>query len=326
MVVVAAGSLIVDHGRMVRSVARAAVVGNRRITGLSPAVIDELVAEVGPVWQEWHQAVLAARPRRRAVGAGAKYKLVFVDRLPATLIHLRYGVTHDVLGCWLGVSRSTITRAIAEIRPLLAARGRTVEPGIRLCTLAEVIEYLGANGQTAIIDATEVRVLRPAAKQPDCNVFVSGKNKQNAIEAMVVTHADGHLLFCGQAEPGTCADITQARRSRLVELLAAGPPVQILADVGYQGLGAETAGQVVTPPYRKFRKNAPAWYEELHAAQCHTHSVGRIRVEHSIAHLKNWRSLARHHGRREHLADMARAAAALLSLQQATPHPAERQA
>ncbi|MEU9025648.1 transposase family protein [Actinomadura sp. NPDC048394] len=98
---------------------------------------------------------------------------------------------------------------------------------------------MGAGGQTAIIDATGVRVRRPAAKQPDRNAFVSGKNKQNAIKAMVITDADGHLLLCGQAEPGSCADITQARKSGLVELLAAGPPVQIPADAGYQGLGAD---------------------------------------------------------------------------------------
>ncbi|WP_433236392.1 transposase family protein [Actinomadura nitritigenes] len=116
-----------------------------------------------------------------------------------------------------------------------------VEPGIRLLALAEVTEYLGASGQTAIIDAAEVWVRRPAAKRPERNVFVSGENKQNAIKATVVTDADGRLLFCGQAEPGSCADIPQARRSGLVELLAVGPPVQILADVGYQALGAETA-------------------------------------------------------------------------------------
>jgi hypothetical protein len=33
-----------------------------------------------------------------AAGAGAKHKLVFVDRLPATLVHLRHAATHDVLG------------------------------------------------------------------------------------------------------------------------------------------------------------------------------------------------------------------------------------
>ncbi|MGC5236815.1 helix-turn-helix domain-containing protein [Streptomyces albogriseolus] len=50
------------------------------------------------------------------MGAGAKHRSVFVDRLPATLVHLRHATTHDVLACWFGVDRSTITRAIAEVR------------------------------------------------------------------------------------------------------------------------------------------------------------------------------------------------------------------
>ncbi|WP_420903176.1 helix-turn-helix domain-containing protein [Streptomyces antimycoticus] len=86
----------------------------------------DLVAEIGALWHERHQARLASRPRKRAVGAGAKHQLVFVDRLLAALVHLRHGTTHDVLACWFGVDRSTITRAIGEVRPLLAERGCTI--------------------------------------------------------------------------------------------------------------------------------------------------------------------------------------------------------
>ncbi|WAU78566.1 transposase family protein (plasmid) [Streptomyces sp. Qhu-G9] len=57
---------------------------------------------------------------------------MFVDRLLATLVHLRHGATHDVLACWFGVDRSTITRAVNEVRPLLAERGCTVSPDMRL--------------------------------------------------------------------------------------------------------------------------------------------------------------------------------------------------
>ncbi len=110
---------------------RAAAVADRRVTGLSPQVLAELVAELGPRWQARRDARLADRPRRRAIGAGARYRLVFVDRLLATLVHLRHGVTHDVLACWFGVSRSTITRAIGEVRPLLAERGCTVAGNVR---------------------------------------------------------------------------------------------------------------------------------------------------------------------------------------------------
>ncbi|WP_228044769.1 helix-turn-helix domain-containing protein [Streptomyces ferrugineus] len=137
-----------------------------RITGLASNVIGELIGEVGPLWHEQHQARLTARSRQRAVGAGAKHGLVFVDRLLATLVSLRHGTTHDVLACWFGVDRSTITRAIGEVRPLLAQRGCTVAPGIRLRTLVEVVEHLGADGRTGIIDGTEIRVRRPAAARP----------------------------------------------------------------------------------------------------------------------------------------------------------------
>ncbi|WP_354598663.1 transposase family protein [Streptomyces sp. JL1001] len=253
--------------RVVGNRARAAIIRSQRITGLTPGVIAELVAEVGPLCHERHQRALAARPRRRAVGAGAKHKLVFVDRLLATLVHLRHGATHDVLACWFGVDRSTITRATGEVRPLLAERGCTIAPGRRRRTLAEVIDHLGADGHTGIIDGTEVRVRRPAAGRKDREKFISGKNKQNAVKSMVVTDAEGRLLYCSPAEPASVADITHARKLGLVKLLADGPAVEILADAGYQGLGAQTGGRVVTPPHRKFKKNPPAWYEEMHERQ-----------------------------------------------------------
>ncbi|MDG9687853.1 transposase [Streptomyces sp. DH18] len=277
------------------------------------------------MWHERHQAKLTSRPRERAVGAGAKHRVVFVDRLLAMLVHLRHGVTHDVLACWFGVDRSTITRAIGEIRPLLAERGCTISPGVRLRTLAEVIDHLGASGQTGIIDGTEIRVRRPAAGRKDRDTFISGKNKQNAVKTMVLTDQNGRVLFSSPARPGSCADITHARQSGLVKLLADGPVVEILADAGYQGLGAQTGGRVVTPPHRKFKKDAPDWYEEMHERQRKAHSSRRIRVEHGIAHLKNWRALARHLGRREHISDTVRAVAGLLSHQQAADLDPRRQ-
>jgi hypothetical protein len=245
-----------------------------------------------------------------------KHKFVFVERLLATLVSLRHGTTHDVLACWFGVDRPTITRAIGEVRPLLAQRGCTIAPGIRLCTLAEVIEHLGADGQTGIIDGTEIRLRRPAAGRKDRDKFVSGKTKQNAVKSMVFTDAEGRVLFCSPVRPGSCADITQARQLGLSQLLADGPFLEILADAGYQVMGAQTGGRIVTPPHRKFMKNAPAWYEERHEQQRKAHSLRRIPVEHGIAHLKNWRALARHLGRPEHMSDIVRAVAGLLSHQQ----------
>jgi hypothetical protein len=95
-----------EQGRDVSStLPRAAAVADRRVTGLSREVLAELVAELGPRWQ----ARLADRLRRRSVGAGARQRLVFLDRLLATLVHLRHGVIHDVLAGW----SSTTTCCVA---------------------------------------------------------------------------------------------------------------------------------------------------------------------------------------------------------------------
>ncbi|WP_285510002.1 transposase family protein [Actinokineospora sp. NBRC 105648] len=140
---------------------------------------------------------------------------MFIDRLLATLVHLRHGVTHDVLAAWFGVDRSTITRAVNEIRPILAERGCRVADGGRLRTSGEVIDHLGATSSAAILDATEVRVRRPEANTVDRDRFVSGKSRQNAIKTMIVTDLEGRMLFCGATAPGSVADITQARGSGL---------------------------------------------------------------------------------------------------------------
>ncbi|MFJ6251678.1 MULTISPECIES: transposase family protein [unclassified Streptomyces] len=105
------------------TVTRAAIVSSRRITGLSADVIAEHAANLGLLWHEYHQAKLVSRPRQRAVGAGAKHRLVFVDRLLATLVRLRHAATHDVLACWFEVDRSTITRAVGEVRPCSPSGG-----------------------------------------------------------------------------------------------------------------------------------------------------------------------------------------------------------
>jgi hypothetical protein len=182
---------------------------------------------------------------------------VFIDRLLATLVHLRHGVTHDVLACWFRVSRSTITRAVSEVRPLLAERGCTVAGGIRLRTLADVVAHLGAREQVGLLDATEVRVRRPAAGRVGRQRFVSGKARADTVKALVITDAAGRLLFCGQPRPGAIHDLTQVRQAGLVELLALIPGVTLLADAGYQGLSTQTAGAVLTPRPARRRNQLP---------------------------------------------------------------------
>jgi hypothetical protein len=81
-----------------------------RITGLLPDVIAELVIACGSLRHARHQARSAPRPRKQAIDAGPKHRLVFVDRLLAVLIH-RHGATQDVrVGAVVGPDPETQTR------------------------------------------------------------------------------------------------------------------------------------------------------------------------------------------------------------------------
>ncbi len=79
--------------------------------------------------------------------AGVRHRLVFVERLVATLMHLQHGLLHAALGLLFGVDRSTITRATGEIRGLLAERWGCAVPG------------------RPDLNATEVQIFRPPASR-----------------------------------------------------------------------------------------------------------------------------------------------------------------
>ncbi|MCX4633379.1 transposase family protein [Streptomyces sp. NBC_01443] len=95
------------------------------------------------------------RSRLRAAGAGPNHQLVFTDRVIATLVVLRLQLPHGALALLYGVDRSTITRAVHEVRPLLAARGFAV-PGqgdVLFRTLADVFAYAAAED---VVNAADI--------------------------------------------------------------------------------------------------------------------------------------------------------------------------
>ncbi|MEE1838809.1 transposase family protein [Streptomyces sp. NPDC088190] len=112
----------------------------------------------------------------RAAGAGTNHQLVFTVRIIITLAVLRLQLPHAALAVLYGVDRSTITRAVHEIRPLPAARGFAV-PGhlvLRLRTLEDVFAYAAAEGMELRLDSTGDRGRHPGANRPGRRAFVSG--------------------------------------------------------------------------------------------------------------------------------------------------------
>lgn len=284
-------------------------------TGISRNHLGLLLAELQPAWQAAREGRLHARrgrARRRAAGAGRTARLLLRDRVVITLVHLRLAIPHAALAVAFGVDRATITRAIGQVRPLLAARGCATPSGARLRTLADVFAYAAAEGIRLRIDGTEIRVRRPRAGRPGRKAFVSGKLRQNTIKTAVASDADGTTLWCGATRPGRMHDITALRTEGIDALLEAYPQVQVIVDSGYQGLARDHPDQVTAPPLKP-RPDAPLarhleWKDELKEQ-----SSQRIPVEHAIAEAKWWHVLQRFTGRRELLPDTINAIAGLVS-------------
>ena len=296
--------------------ARAAL-SHRICTGIGRRKLGKLIEELAPLWLAQQESRLRARrgrDRLRAEGAGPDRELPFADRVIATLVVLRFQLPHTALAVFYGVHRSTITRAVGEIRPLLAARGVAVpgQPGLRLRTLADVFAYAAAEGVKLRIDGTEVQVRRPAANRPGRRAFVSGKKKQNTGKATAVSDGAGRLLWLGAFRPGRMHDVTALRTEGIEDLLRRHPDVRAEADSGYQGLARDFPCQVSAPP-KKPGKNAPPEDTASWEQRRHQQSSARICIEHAIAEPKQWRSLQRYLGRREHFTDTALAIAGLVS-------------
>jgi hypothetical protein len=290
---------------------------HRICTGIPRRRLAKLIAELADPWTAQQESRLRerrGRERLRAPGAGPDHDLTFTDRVIATLVCLRFQLPHGALALFYGVDRATITRAVGEIRPLLAARGFAVpgKPELRLRTLADVFAYAAAEGVELRVDGTEVQVRRPKANRPGRRAFVSGKKKQNTIKSTAISDEKGRLLWCAATRPGRMHDVTALRTEGIEDLLRQYPTVRARVDSGYQGLARDFPDQVSAPP-KKPAKDATdaqrAEYNTVRKAQ----SSQRICVEHAIAEPKQWRPLQRYIGRREHFEDTMLAIAGLVS-------------
>ncbi len=284
-------------------------------TGISRHHLGQVVTELAGPWTARRESDLRRRrgqERRRAEGAGRRYELVFTDRVLVTLAVLRLQIPHAALAQMYGVHRCTVTRAVREIRPLLAGRGYATAQGQRLCTLADVFAYAAAHGVTLRLDGSEIQVRRPPAGRPGRRAFVSGKKKMNTIKFTKVCDHRGRTLLDAAFRPGRQHDQTALQTDGIDDLLEQFPDVTCEMDAGYRGLHRDHPGQVSVPP-GKPAKDAPPEVTQAWEQARHAQSSARICVEHAIADSKNWRSLQRWTGRRSDLPETIQAIGSLVS-------------
>ncbi len=121
-----------------------AVLSHSAFSGLKRPHVDRLLVELRGPWEakvEGERHERRGHRRHRIAGAGRHHELEFTDRVLVTLAVLRLQIPHAALALMFEVDRSTITRAVHQIRPLLAHRGFATPEGHRLRTLADVFAY-----------------------------------------------------------------------------------------------------------------------------------------------------------------------------------------
>jgi hypothetical protein len=293
---------------------------NHAFTGITGQHLGALAVELARPWDSRAESERAARrghDRRRGRGAGRRYELAFIDRVIATLVVLRTQLPHAALAALFGVDRSTVTRAVRQIRPLLASRGYATPAGPRLFTIADVFAYAAANHVVLRMDGSEIQVRRPRSHRPGRRAFVSGKKKQNTIKFTKWCDGQGRTLLDSTFRPGRMHDQTALQTDGIDGLLDQYPAVTCEADAGYRGLHRDHPGQVRVPPARPGKDATPgqSWaYDRIRHAQ----SSARICVEHANADSKHWRCLQRFIGRRNDLPETIRAIGSLVSDRAAT--------
>jgi DDE superfamily endonuclease len=179
------------------------------------------------------------------------------------------------------VHRTTVTRWVREAVGLLAARAPRLD---RAC---KKIARMG--GGIVLLDGSVIRTRRRTGKENRKNY--SGKNKCHGLLVIALTDDRGRLLWISAARPGRTSEITACRHDQLTaKLRAAG--LGAIADLGLVGLDDSDPGAdpAVITGYKAARNRPLTRGQKLSNTAL---AAVRAPVEHSFAHLKNWRVLGK---------------------------------
>lgn len=235
----------------------------RRLTGVSVATFDRMVAQLRAPWE--------AAERRKAKSGRPWEVGGLEDHLLIMLLYYRCYVTQEFIGFFWQVDRSVICRAIRRIethaQPLFGVRR---DPKI---TRREA--------EALIVDCTEQPIERPGADAVQ-RAHYSGKRKRHTLKTEYVVTAQGRIASVSDSHPGSRHDLTIRREGAKLPRSA-----RVYADSAYQGYEREhTAVEI---PYKR-RKGGELSEEE----KDYNRGLGsfRVAIEHRIGRTKRFRIVA----------------------------------
>jgi len=281
-------------------------------TGVDLDRFEALLPECGRVYAE-HEAtrkrrVLATGAERlRAAGGGVQFATDLPERLLMALVYYRVYATQEFLTLLFDVEhKSTVCRAIAQMRPVLEAvlpvperaRATTVhlaekETERRRKRIGNVVDFVREYPELSIlIDGTEQPKQRPQDKQKRKDDY-SGRKKRHTLKQILTTTPGGLILDQSPAVGGRTHDMRAFK-----EHVATGCPgaslwasverlrVTCYADSGFSGI-EKLSLPATTRVTAQARRNRPLTAEQKTLNR--VRSQVRIKVEHAIGHRKQYR-------------------------------------
>jgi hypothetical protein len=200
------------------------------------------------------------------------FQLSLEDKVIATLIRLRHGVTFNLLAFIMKVHKSTAVRAWEFVIPLLHT---VVTPSINL-NQGTPIEFMNTTFRY-VVDGFEHRVSASSNKTIEKFCY-SVKKKQHSFTQLIFTTFDGRICWISSSYAGSTSDstIVSGKENHLMEYLK--PNEFILGDSGFAGLEhlKILSSMVNETSYEICLWN---WMVKKY----------RIVVENAIAEIKNWK-------------------------------------
>jgi hypothetical protein len=204
------------------------------------------------------------------------HKLFFI------LFYYRYYMIQELLAFILRVDQAQVSRWISFLQlPFTRCTGKyinTARSQIKsLQQLKEICPEI-----TVIIDASERPINRPAINQQR---LYSGKNHIHSIKnQIIINHENKLIIDVSSTYTGRTHDFKVCKYNKN----AIPKEVNVLTDTGFLGIDKIIPNKVIMP--YKASKNFPL--NDFQKLQNAVISANRVRVEHVLAHLKNYHILS----------------------------------
>lgn len=236
-----------------------------------------------------------------------------LQRVQLALAHLREGVSLRGLARIHGIPATTLRDNLNPVLAALDQLAPVLPDGTTIADFDDIARWCGEHGGTVIIDGTEFAVAKPSGDKAQ-RPFYSGKKKTHTAKTIAVTDAASNLLWATPLVGGATHDLTALRDANLADHIE-DSGLDVLADSGFQGLQHEVTWLEL--PTRRRRSDG-----SLTRVERFFNTVlarARVRVEHGIGRLKQWRCLTAPKQRRDLLERWLPVCWALTSFQQAWP-------